>query len=81
MSGNAVPVLEFRCFLQKLKAWMGQQDAGHHGLEVIWSNIPAPLLSENVKHAPYRVHLHADDNLADDDILKVFQMMFCCECL
>lgn len=43
---------------------MGQQNAGHHRLQVIWGYIPTTLLPQDIKHAPYRVHLDSNNNTA-----------------
>lgn len=68
----AVPVLEFGCFLQELEARMREEDACHHGLEVIWGHMPAPLLPQDVKHAPHWVHLDSTSSYRHALLLFVF---------
>ena len=57
MGDASAPVLELWSLLQELQTRVGEQDASHHRLQVVWGYIPTPLLSQDVKHAPHRVHL------------------------
>lgn len=54
---NASPVLKFWGLLQELQAWVGQQDASHHGLQVVLLHMLCTLLAQDVKEPHHTVRL------------------------
>ena len=57
MQGGVTPVLELGRLLQELQAGVGQEDARHHGLQVVLLHVLGALLAQDVEQPRHAVRL------------------------